>query len=116
MHSRVNALFSNASDTDFYTLAGVGFKAESHAKVVNFTEQMGNKVAFKDSEALGEQREDADFYVKAFQRQLATRPIKCWTSTVADNASYMRSAHLGFNVPHVTGLWLCGSSSTGFVV
>lgn len=77
---------------NYRTLSGDGFKTESDAKVVNFTEQQGDKVAFKDSIYLGEDREDADWYFVNFKKQLASRPLSQWTAVVADNVGYMKSA------------------------
>jgi len=81
----------NNSSTNLFTLAGDGFKAESGDKVVNFTEQLQTKLAFKDSQPVAEAREDSGTYVPLFKQQLETRAIEEWTGVVADNVGYMRS-------------------------
>jgi hypothetical protein len=107
--SQLSAAFQAVAASTFFTLAGDGFKTEAGDKVVNFTEQQGNMVAFKDSITVGEDREDAQFYVKQFKEQLIRGPggtaetespspqaqpkiSDKWSAVVADNVGYMRSA------------------------
>jgi len=47
--ARLQQRFESSSSTRFVTLAADGFKTETGRKVVNFTEQVGSAVAFKDS-------------------------------------------------------------------
>jgi len=54
---QLHKVLHNNSSTNLFTLAGDGFKAESGEKVVNFTEQLQTKLAFKDSQPVGEARE-----------------------------------------------------------
>jgi hypothetical protein len=96
--ARIQVGFNKNAVTKFDTLGGVGFKIEAGAKVVNFTQQRGNQVAFLTSVAVGEEREDANFYVEHFKSQLTRDGIvpgtkeSTWSAVVADNVGYMRNA------------------------
>jgi hypothetical protein len=90
--------FNKSAVTKFDTLGGDGFKTEAGAKVVNFTQPRGNQVAFLTSVAVGEEREDANFYVEHFKSQLTRDGIvpgskeSTWSAVVSDNVGYMRNA------------------------
>ena len=100
---RVNALFQSVSSYAYATLAGDGFKTEAGHKIVNFTEMMVGKVAFKNSVSVDTSREDYRFYVIQFREEIKSRPLNHWCGVVGDNVGYMRVAfnHLETEFPNL---------------
>ena len=92
VEKKLDGLFMSIAVYCYFTLAGDGFKTESGHKVVNFTEQASDKVAFKTSDTVELARENSAFYVEKFKAQIESRPIQNWCGCVGDNVIYMKLA------------------------